>query len=67
MRCDGKERFLTFALAERMAKKSSRRHDKTLRLHAYRCECGGYHVGSSVGTRGSRPRQSFRVLEEEYA
>lgn len=68
MNCEGKERFTTFSLADRMARKSSRRHDKTLRLRAYRCgDCGGYHVGSSVGGSKSARAPRFRMLEEEFA
>lgn len=51
--CEGKERFLTFALADRVAR--LRRREGTKR-HAYRCGgCGGYHIGSTIGQRARRP------------
>jgi hypothetical protein len=49
--CDGKERFLTFALAERIAGRVGRRHKGHMRPQVYRCQCGSYHVGSTVGGR----------------
>lgn len=47
--CDGKERFLTRALAERVATRVGRRH-KGMRANAYQCRgCGGFHIGSTIG------------------
>lgn len=67
MKCQGKERFKTFHMAERVSKLSARRHEK-LRRHAYRCdECGGYHVGSSMGPKERRPMLPYPSLDEEYA
>jgi hypothetical protein len=59
--CEGKERFTTFSFAERVAKLQARRHKGGPRLQAYRCECGAYHVGSTVGG-DRRLRSGMRVL-----
>lgn len=46
--CDGKERFVTRALAERVAGRIARR-DRG-RIQSYSCRaCGGFHVGSTAG------------------
>ena len=62
--CVGKERFTTFALAERVSKR--RRREGTKR-GPYRCrECGGYHIGSSLGAEREprvRGESYFTVLE----
>jgi len=58
----GKERFLTFALAERVAKLARNRHDQ-VKLQPYRCaECGAFHIGSSIGPSRAR-RGRLTVLE----
>src|SRR5689334_22400806 len=50
----GKERFLTFAMADRVARLSRNRHDQ-VKLQPYRCkDCGGYHIGSSLGRRATK-------------
>lgn len=50
--CEGKERFLTFALAERIA--GMRRREGTKRM-AYKCDnCGGYHIGSTTEPKSVR-------------
>lgn len=59
MTCEGKERFLTFALAEMVSRK--RRRQGTKRA-PYKCgECGSYHVGSVLDSIASRrrPRLEF--------
>lgn len=62
----GKEPFLTFGLADRVAKLSRGRHDKA-KLHPYRCrECGNFHIGSSIGKRITRGGY-FRVMDPEAA
>jgi hypothetical protein len=66
MRCIGKERFTTQALAARVAALSMRRHEGA-RSHAYRCgNCGGFHVGSVL--RGSASddfkRERLRLAHE---
>jgi hypothetical protein len=46
--CVGKERFTTYAFAERVASLSASRNEG-VRRQAYKCgECGAFHVGSSV-------------------
>lgn len=63
--CAGKERFTTFGMAEVVAKRSNTRH-AGYRLHAYRCgDCGGFHVGSSVGHGKGRGARNWRYLETE--
>lgn len=50
----GKEAFLTFGLADRVAKMARNRREGS-RLQPYRCrECGAWHVGSSLGRRETR-------------
>lgn len=51
----GKERFLTFGLADAVAKRSNNRH-AGFRMQPYRCnECGGsWHIGSSIGRRQTK-------------
>lgn len=48
--CDGKERFDSFALANRVASRPNRLH---CRRTPYRCpHCGGYHLGTpSLGKK----------------
>lgn len=67
--CAGKERFTTFAFAERVASLSASRNEGQ-RRQAYKCgECGAYHVGSSIGPKNQqkkrRERQWFRDAEDE--
>lgn len=66
MFCSGKERFLTFGLADRVAKLSNNRH-AGFRLRAYRCgDCNAWHVGSSIGRR--EPGKGYvRVVDPEAA
>ncbi len=48
--CDGKERFLTRGLADRIAGRMARRHKGSARPQAYACRgCGCFHVGNSMG------------------
>ncbi|HZQ44463.1 MAG TPA: hypothetical protein VFA99_14505 [Acidobacteriaceae bacterium] len=58
----GKERFLTFGMADRVARLARNRHDQ-VKLQPYRCrECGAWHIGSSVGRRETR-RGHMTVIE----
>ncbi len=61
MICEGKERFTTFALAERIA--GMRRREGVKRM-AYRCaECGSFHIGTTREPRAVRyDGRSFKVL-----
>lgn len=63
--CDGKERFLTFALAERITK--LRRHNAKLGRQVYRCrECGGYHMGTSLQLQVKRVRgESYLTARDD--
>lgn len=65
MTCDGKERFTTFAFAERVSK--LRRRQGTKR-QPYKCgECGSFHIGSHLGDKPRRGGSYFAVLEPEPA
>lgn len=63
--CEGKERFNTFAMATRVARRRSNR--KSARFMAYHCKfCGGAHIGTSnmkgeSSSTGIDPRQRFVV------
>lgn len=68
--CDGKERFQTFALAERVMK--MRRRGVKLGRQTYRCHaCGGYHIGTSLQLQVKRVRGESYVTarddDEAYA
>lgn len=67
MGCAGKERFTTFALAERVAHLSATRHSG-LKIQAYRCrDCGAYHVGSSIGPGKRKSARGYYALLDETA
>lgn len=66
MSCEGKNSFLTFGLADAVARRSNNVH-AGFKLQPYRCrECGSWHVGSSMGRRKTR-EGSMRVIEPEAA
>jgi hypothetical protein len=61
--CQGKERFLTFGLADAVSKRSRNAH-AGVKLHPYRCgDCGGWHIGSTIG-RGKTRNGYLRVVED---
>jgi hypothetical protein len=64
--CEGKERFVSFNLARKIASKSA--HRKGEARQAYACHfCGGFHVGSPNGSdRGIArdSRQPYRVFAQ---
>ncbi len=67
LRCMGKERFTTQAMASRVASLSMQRREG-IRRHAYKCPaCGGYHVGSALVASGDRDfkreREQLRLRE----
>jgi hypothetical protein len=67
MNCSGKERFTTFAFAERVASLSASRNEG-VRRQAYKCgECGAFHVGSSIGPKlqGKKKKERFWADEDE--
>ncbi len=54
--CEGKERFLTFTQAERVARLARRR--KNASRQVYRCRhCQGFHFGSAL----KRKRRSYMI------
>lgn len=62
-RCEGKERFVTFALADRIAK---RRSANGINGRGYRCPfCGGFHIGDMLGGRAKE--NEFRRRRREIA
>lgn len=53
--CQGKHRFDSRVMADRVAVASRRRRDSA--MHAYRCKhCNGWHLGSNKSIN-KRPRQ----------
>jgi hypothetical protein len=69
--CVGKERFTTYAFAERVASLSASRNEG-VRRQAYKCgECGAFHVGSSVGPKLQSKKRRERMWtpdeDEAYA
>ena len=56
MSCEGKERFTTFALAERVVKLRRR---AGVKREPYRCShCGSFHIGSTLGRAARRDGES---------
>ena len=61
MTCEGKERFTTFALAERIA--GMRKREGVKRMAYKCCECGAFHIGTTIEPRRVRYEgRSFRIL-----
>lgn len=63
--CEGKERFASFNLADRIASRQAHRRGK--KFQAYACsDCGGFHVGTAIGGNKERgelidPRKPYVV------
>lgn len=50
--CQGKKRFNSFSLAEKVGKRARRKHDDA-NLQVYRCRfCAGYHPGNHPKGKG---------------
>lgn len=61
--CVGKERFLTYALAERIRK--IRRQNSKVARQVYKCStCGGFHIGSSLQLQAKLRGQSYITARE---
>jgi hypothetical protein len=46
--CEGKERFTSFARADKVASRQAHRRGE--KFNAYACsDCGGFHVGTALG------------------
>ena len=54
--CEGKERFDTFAAADKIALRGRRKWESN--RHPYKCcRCNGFHIGSQQGRKRRRPHQ----------
>lgn len=52
--CEGKERFTSYAEADRIALRGRRRQESN--RHPYKCgHCNGFHIGSQTGRKRRRP------------
>ena len=62
--CEGKERFASYALAERLRK--VRRANSKLARQVYKCrECGGFHLGTSLQLQTRRLRGESYVTARD--
>lgn len=61
MRCNGKQPFDTFQLANQV---NQRRNRAGRKGNPYRCGCGKYHIGSVFSTRRSGERHEARRRRE---
>ncbi|MBS0380139.1 MAG: hypothetical protein JSS29_16785 [Proteobacteria bacterium] len=62
--CLGKQRFMTYGFAAKMARAQNRRKEEG--YAPYACQhCGGFHVGTSIG--GRRPPIKVHDLRKVYA
>lgn len=61
--CDGKQRFLTYGQAERVAKQSRFRNQR--RMAVYHCHhCAGFHFGNKLRNRRLRRKDEINLSVE---
>ncbi len=62
--CFGKQRFNTYTMAQRLARRQNRRKDEG--FAPYACpHCGGFHVGTNQA--GGPPNAKLRDIRKSYA